>query len=147
MTTSKKAIQPEKEEMDAFQNDAVAGTDNAKLLAEKDAELASLKAELAKKDKLLAKKAVAAKAAQATPSLGNPKRRVHIQLFKDNGKYKEPLFVQVNDYRAQIPRGVAVEVPYFVKKHIEEMQQQDKDTALLISSYAQEFEQNKDMLT
>ena len=79
-------------------------------------------------------------------SASDPMRRVPIRLFKDNNKYKEPLYVSVNGYNAQIQRGVVVEVPFYVAKHIEEMQQQDENTAAMIEILTQEYEQKKDQL-
>ena len=35
-------------------------------------------------------------------------KRVTIKLFKDNGRYSQPLFVGLNDYTALIQRGVPV---------------------------------------
>lgn len=37
--------------------------------------------------------------------------KVTIQLFKDNEKYKDDVFVAVNGHSYQIKRGVKVEVP------------------------------------
>ena len=65
---------------------------------------------------------------------------VPIKLFKDNGRYKEPLPVAVNDYSALIPRGSVQYVPLFVKMHIEEMQEQDENTARLIEGIVEEAE-------
>ncbi|MEG1892031.1 MAG: hypothetical protein RR301_11460, partial [Clostridia bacterium] len=76
----------------------------------------------------------------------NPRRRVKIQLFKDNGKYKEPLFVQVNDYRAAIPRGMVVEVPFFVAEHIREMQEQDASAAIMMQLLTQEYAEKANVL-
>lgn len=78
--------------------------------------------------------------ARAVPAQSDdPKRRVKIKLFKDNGKYKEPLMVSVNDYTALIQRGVQVEVPYYVAMHIQEIEEQDAKTAMMISDLAESF--------
>lgn len=69
----------------------------------------------------------------------DPKRMVKIKLFRDNNRYKEPLFVSVNNYTALIQRGVQVEVPYFVKRHIEEMNAQDEATAMLVEGLVKEY--------
>lgn len=72
------------------------------------------------------------------------RRMVTIKLFRDNNRYKEPLVVGLNDYSAQIQRGVAVQVPYFVAKHIEEMNAQDEATAMMIEAKVNEYaQQNK----
>lgn len=70
----------------------------------------------------------------------DPKRIVRIKLFKDKGRYRDPLFVSVNNYRAAIPRGVEVGIPYYVYKHIQEMTAQDEETAVMISTRSGEFE-------
>lgn len=67
------------------------------------------------------------------------KRRVKIKLFKDNDKYRDALYVSINNYNAQIPRGVEVDVPYYVAKHIEEMERQDAHTAALIEAYEEDL--------
>jgi len=48
--------------------------------------------------------------------------------------------VGLNDYTALIPRGVEVSVPYAVAKMLEESQEQDAATALLITRMAGEYE-------
>lgn len=123
----------------------VDGTKAAKTEEELRAEIRKeIEAEIAAKAKGQAKAAAVAKAAYDKEN--DPNRRVKIKLFKDNGKYKDPLFVSVNSYRAAIPRGVEVDVPYFVAKHIEEMLAQDQQTAELITMYVAEYEKNKNML-
>ena len=69
----------------------------------------------------------------------DPRQMVKIKLFRDNNRYKEPLFVSVNNYTALIQRGVQVEVPYFVARHIEEMNAQDEATAMLVEGLAKEY--------
>ena len=68
--------------------------------------------------------------------------RVRIKLFKDNNKYREPLYVSVNDYTALIKRGVYVEVPMFVAQHIQEMEAADEKTAGMIESLTRDFDNN-----
>ena len=72
----------------------------------------------------------------------DPNRRVRITLFKDNGRYSEPLPVSVNDYNAVIKRGVPVDVPYFVAKHLEEVAAQDQATASMIGRMTAEWGSN-----
>lgn len=85
-------------------------------------------------------------AAAKAPERLDPKRPVKIKLFKDNGKYRDPLFVSVNNYRAAIPRGVEVSIPYYVYKHIQEMSAQDEATAAMITAKSSEFESKSKML-
>ena len=52
------------------------------------------------------------------------KKTVRIHLFKDNGRYKDDVFVGVNGVNYMIQRGVDVEVPKAVAevlRHSEEM--------------------------
>lgn len=69
-------------------------------------------------------------------------RPVTIQLFKDNKRYKDPLYVSVNDYHAAIPRGIPVQVPMFVALSLEESQAQDTQTAMMIGGLVAEYENN-----
>lgn len=71
----------------------------------------------------------------------DPKRRVRVQLFKDSGRYKEPLYVAVNGKNFVIPRGVPVDVPYYVAKVIEQSQRADERTAAMISRLEQDFQE------
>lgn len=77
----------------------------------------------------------------------DPKRMVSIKLFKDNYRYKDPLYVSVNDYSALIRRGEVVSVPYYVAKHIEEIVEQDESTAMLISTLSERYLKNRDVLS
>ena len=52
------------------------------------------------------------------------KKMVRIHLFKDNGRYRDDVFVGVNGVNYKIQRGVDVEVPAAVAevlRHSEEM--------------------------
>lgn len=109
----------------------------AQLRAEIRAEIEAEYAEEAKKK---------AAGAAATEKNDDPNRRVRIKLFKDNGKYKDPLFVSVGKYRAAIPRGIEVDVPYYVAVHIEEVLHQDEQTAELITMMTGKYEKDKDAL-
>lgn len=74
-------------------------------------------------------------------------RMVKVKLFKDNKRYKDPLYVSVNDYHAAIPRGIVVEVPLYVALSLEESQAQDTQTAMMIGGLVAEYEANvKDRL-
>ena len=45
---------------------------------------------------------------------------VKLRLFKDNGRYKDPLYVAINGRNWIIKRGVDVEVPVYVKEYIDQ---------------------------
>ncbi len=77
------------------------------------------------------KKQEAAQAAQteeaksaATEEAAQEKDTEIVHLFKDNGRYKEPVFVAVNGEAYLVQRGVDVEVPKAIAevlRHSEEM--------------------------
>ena len=57
------------------------------------------------------------------------KDTVTIELFKDEGKYKAPVFVGVNGKTWLIPRGVKVEVPACVAEVLENSAKAQKEAA------------------
>lgn len=61
-------------------------------------------------------------------------KKVKIRLFKDNGRYREDLFVSVNGVNYKIRRGVDVEVPPEVAEVLEHSQTQDERTAARIAA-------------
>ena len=65
-------------------------------------------------------------------------KKVKIKLFKDNGKYKDDVFVAVNGERYQIQRGVPVTVPRYIAAVLEESMRQDEQTASLIRQKVRE---------
>ena len=62
------------------------------------------------------------------------RKNVRIRLFRDNGRYKEDLFVSVNGVNYKIRRGVDVEVPPEVAEVLEHSQMQDERTAARIAA-------------
>lgn len=80
------------------------------------------------------------------PVNNDPNRRVKIKLFKDNDRYSQPYTVSVNDYTAVIQRGVEVEVPYYVAKHMEEIADQDAATAMMIGKLTTEWDDKSRLL-
>ena len=67
-------------------------------------------------------------------------KMVKLKLFKDNGQYKDDVFVAVNGRTFQIVRGVEVEVTACVAEVLEHSEAQDRRTAELMerleSAYA-----------
>lgn len=64
---------------------------------------------------------------------------VHVRLFRDNGKYKDDVFVAVNGERLQIKRGEDV---YIKRKFADVLQQsdmQDTATANMIDRQSSEY--------
>ncbi len=64
---------------------------------------------------------------------------VEIELFKDNGKYKDDMTVLVNGKCWKIQRGVKVKVPRYVAYVIENSLKQDRATAQLIARLEGEY--------
>ena len=64
---------------------------------------------------------------------------VTVELFKDNGKYKDPLLVCVNGENCMIQRGVPVQIKRKFIWAIEQSQFQDKQTAQMIEREASAF--------
>ncbi|MBR6706016.1 MAG: hypothetical protein IKI84_04980 [Clostridia bacterium] len=64
---------------------------------------------------------------------------VKIKLFKDNGMYKEPVFVAVNGHKFIVPRGVEVEVPEYIAEVLETSFRQDQATAEQIMMLEKKF--------
>ena len=62
------------------------------------------------------------------------RKNVRIRLFRDNGRYKEDLFVSVNGVNYKIRLGVDVEVPPEVAEVLEHSQLQDERTAARIAA-------------
>ena len=55
----------------------------------------------------------------------NGEEMVKIRLFKDNGRYKDPVFVGVNGRNWMVQRGVDVEVPACVAEVLDHSATQD----------------------
>ena len=71
----------------------------------------------------------------------DPKRPVTLELPYDGDKYKDDLYVNVNNNNWQIKRGVPVTVPFYVAQAVKESAEQDKATARLIA--IREIEYNR----
>ncbi len=57
---------------------------------------------------------------------------VTVKLFKDNGRYKDDVFVAVNGVGMLVPRGIEVKIP---KKYAEALRNSEKQ-----ASFAVEFQ-------
>lgn len=64
---------------------------------------------------------------------------VTIQLFKDNGKYKDDLYVAVNGERLLIQRGVPVTIKRKFAEVIENSMKQDQQTDDLIQRLESDY--------
>ncbi|MBR4457584.1 MAG: hypothetical protein IKS31_01360 [Clostridia bacterium] len=66
---------------------------------------------------------------------------VQVQLFKDNDRYKDDLFVAVNGERILIQRGVPVPIKRKFAEVIENSQRQDHQTDALMQRLSEQYEQ------
>lgn len=106
-----------------------------KILAEAKAEAEKIVAEAKEKA------AAAGKAGKATAGKGKKKEEmVSVRLFKDNGRYKDPVFVAVNGRRFMIERGKTVQVPRCVAQVLEQSANQDEATARLMDAESAAYE-------
>ncbi len=64
---------------------------------------------------------------------------VKIELFKDEGKYKDDVFVCINGKSYAVKRGEEVEVPESVAKVLNASRKQDGKTAAMIQKQSEEF--------
>lgn len=78
-------------------------------------------------------------AAVSAEAAHDPNERVRIRLPKDNGRYRDDVYVSVNGRNALIKRGVTVDVPRYIACAIQESMAQDERTAMLISSMEDDF--------
>lgn len=70
------------------------------------------------------------------------KQPVTIKLFKDNGKYRDDVYVAVNDRSYLIKRGVEVTVPRFVEQALKTSLSQDEYVATLVERLVNEYEKS-----
>ena len=93
-----------------------------------------------------AEEMAAAIEAEAMQSAKPEKRMVKLKLFKDNGMYKDPVFVAVNGHRFIVPRGVEVEVPEYIAAVLEESFRRDQATAEQLMTLERKFKEDSKKL-
>ena len=64
---------------------------------------------------------------------------VDVKLFKDNDKYKDPVFVGVNGETVAIERGVRVQVKRKFADVLDNSDKQDYETSVLIERKSDEY--------
>ena len=64
---------------------------------------------------------------------------VQVRLFKDNDKYRDDVFVQVNGERLQIKRGEPVWIKRKFAEVLEQSMEQDARTARLIEESGSDY--------
>ena len=70
---------------------------------------------------------------------------VEIKLFKDNNKYKEPVFVSCNGETIAIERGVRVQIKRKFADILDNSEHQDYETAKLIAEKSGKMENLGDL--
>ena len=136
MATKKEAASNEQQEVKETATATVAA-EAEDIIAKAKAEAAAILAEAEAK----AKETV--EAAKETAPAGKEaqgEKMVPIRLFKDNGKYKDDVFVAVNGRSFQIKRGETVMVPDYVAAVLEQSMAQDMATANLIEEESSRYE-------
>ncbi|MBQ5765700.1 MAG: hypothetical protein IIW03_06115 [Clostridia bacterium] len=68
------------------------------------------------------------------------KQPVTIKLFKDNGRYRDDVYVAVNDRTYLIKRGVEVTVPRFVEQALQNSLTQDEYVASLVEKLVSDYQ-------
>ena len=136
MATKKDAAANEQQEVKETAA-ATAAAEANDIISKAKAEAAAILAEAEAK----AKETV--EAAKETAPAGKEakgEKMVPIRLFKDNGKYKDDVFVAVNGRSFQIKRGENVMVPDYVAAVLEQSMAQDMTTANLIEEESSRYE-------
>ena len=105
-------------------------------LKAKDQELEALKKQGEKPEELKLPNA------KYTPTIPyTPQRKVTIELFKDDYRYKEPLFVGINGRTFLIQRGVPVEVDDYVADFIEQQKSEEARIMRRVEQEEREYQQ------
>lgn len=68
---------------------------------------------------------------------------VTVKLFKDTGKYKDPLTVVLNGKIWRLERGIELRVPKDVKEIIDHSEYQDTMTARMIEAKEDEWKEKE----
>lgn len=81
--------------------------------------------------------------AKYTPTIPyEPKKKVTIELFKDDYRYKEPLFVGINGRTWLIQRGVPVQVDDYVADFIEQTRAEEARIMRRVEAEEREYQAN-----
>ena len=106
---------------------------------------AQLKQELAELKARLAEQTAATPAPTACPITANEaykKEPVTIKLVKDNERYRDDVYVSVNDRSYLIKRGVEVTGPRFIEQALKNSLAQDEYVASLVEQLTSDYEKS-----
>lgn len=106
--------------------------------AEAEAIVAEAKAAIAAEDAEENKAMDEAKA----ESIARGEEMVEVKLFKDTGKYRDPVFVSCNGESIAIERGVRVPIKRKFAEILDHSDKQDYEAALYAEGKAKEFERD-----
>lgn len=70
-------------------------------------------------------------------------KMVEVNLFLDNGKYRDDVYVMLNGKRYNIPRGKAVMVPEGVKEILENSHKQDMIVEVGLNQKAEAWDEKQ----
>lgn len=93
-----------------------------------------------RKDAEAAAKEAAPVPAPAAPKHDEGEEYVYVELFKDNGRYKDDVLVCVNGESCQIKRGVRVRIKRKFLWAIQNQMRQDANTANMIQEMHEAFD-------
>lgn len=142
MATKKEAAA--NEEQTAKTQDPAAEAE--KILEDARAEAAKIVAEAKEQAKKDLEKAEKTPQAAPDPAADPGEELVSIQLFKDNDRYKDDVFVAVNGSRIQIKRGETVKIKKKFADVLEQSMKQDMATANMIEAKSAEYKAKADAL-
>lgn len=111
-----------------------AGTEKTYSMEDVRAMVAAMLAE----EKAKAAEAEAQAKAQREQDAARMEELVEIKLFKDNGKYKDDVFVSVNGETLAIKRGERVKIKRKFAEVLDNSDHQDQETARLIEEKSSE---------
>lgn len=104
--------------------------------------IAQLNKEIKQLKALLGNQA-AAQPFKPSPNIQANERYMHepvtIKLFKDNGRYRDDVYVAVNDRSYLIRRGETVTVPRFVEQALKNSLAQDEYVASLVDGLVNDY--------
>lgn len=110
----------------------------AAMLAEAEAKAAEILATAEEKAKTI----LEAAEEKAEAAAKEEEEYVWVRLFKDNGKYKDDVFVSCNGENCVIKCGERVRVKKCIAEILDNSQHQDYETSVMMDNMSHEFETN-----
>lgn len=114
----------------------------AAMLAEAEAKAAEILAAAEAKAKTILENAKGHGMENPEGAAKEEEEYVWVKLFKDNGKYKDDVFVSCNGENCVIKRGVRVRVKKCFAEILDNSEHQDYETSVMMDNMSHEFETN-----